>query len=433
MINNKLHAILFVSLLILFFSCSSTPLPKSGSVSVPEDFFGMVHAGERKSSEEYSLLDEMGVEWILATFYWSQMEGKQGEFDFSERDEYVDAAIKNNKKIVAVLAYDTPWLYPDGKTRRNITPDNLPHFLNFVEKVIDHYRDRVDVWEIWNEPNILFWKGTRKDFFALSIATAEKIREIHPEAYIIGGAYWRTPKGFIKAMNKAGGMKNLDGIAFHPYALNPVGSMQVYDKFIKVLDDINFNGPVWITEVGYPTGGWPVIKVHEEKLPSYVVKTIAGAAARDAKVLLWYELFDGYNYGEIPAKKLSLTRITERTYGLTYPDYKRKNGAWAYKLCARFLPGSRYVPELPAWQKKPSNIVSFCFLGGSSGYNTLILWNDRNRLGRAELQLSSQAIIHDISNGKERAFTPNTVLEIGNVPLIITWQGNEIPRLSLKK
>ena len=61
---------IIVTLLSIFvFSCSSTPLPRGGSAVVPEDFFGMGHAGLSNTPEEYRLLDEMGVSWILNTFY----------------------------------------------------------------------------------------------------------------------------------------------------------------------------------------------------------------------------------------------------------------------------------------------------------------------------------------------------------------------------
>jgi len=415
---------LFCVLLSFFaFSCSSTPVPKGGSVIIPEDFFGMVHAGQTRSVEEYMLLDEMGAEWILATFYWDSIEKQKGALDFSGYDDFVDTARENSKKVVAVLAYTTDWLFPGGKGKSYITPENIPYFLHYVEGTVRHFRGRVDAWCIWNEPNYMFWKGSNKDFFLLSKLAAEKIRETDPEAYIIGGAFWRAPAGFIRNMHKAGAMENIDALAFHPYAINPSGSMKVYDKFRKVLEEINYHGPVWITEVGYPTGGWYPTSVSLEELPSHVVKTITGAAARGARTLLWYAFTDSYNEGEAPDANNS-----EQFFGLAYPDFNRKKGAWAYELCARFLPGSRYVPEFAQRENIPTNIVTFCFLEGITGDNTLILWNDKNRSQTVNLSLSAQAFLHDIATGE--TLPAGTVLNVGKQPLFITWQGAEVPRLS---
>jgi hypothetical protein len=388
----------------------------------------MVHAGQTVSAEEYRLLDEMGVTWILRTFNWDRIENQEGIFDFSVYDEYVDAAKQNNKKVLAVLGYEAPWLYPEGKSKKYISPENIPHYLRFVEETVRHFEGRVDVWEIWNEPNISFWKGTAKEFYELTRLTAIKIRETNPDAYILGGVFWRSPESFIKRMHKAGAMENLDGLAFHPYAVNPVGAMRIHDKFLKVLTKINYSGPVWITEIGYPTGGWYPSKTSPEELPSYVIKTITGAAARGTRTLLWYCFFDTYNEHEVPP---NARMDSEEFFGLVYRNYQRKDGAWAYELCARYLPGSRYTPELPLREGIPDSIVSFCFLNGTSGDNTLILWNDKSRVRKVLLRLDAQALLHDISTGISRPLTPGAVLDIGKQPLVITWQGTTRPLLSL--
>jgi hypothetical protein len=199
--------------------------------------------------------------------------------------------------------------------------------------------------------------------------------------------------------------------------------MKLYDNFLKVLSEINYTGPVWVTEVGFPTGGFWPLKIPMESLSTYVVKIIAGAAARGARILMWYEFIDGVDSG---TKTLSI----EAYYGLAYPDYARKNGAWAYELCARYLPGSRYTPEFPVKENIPSNIVSFCFLNGTSGNSTLILWNDRNQSQRMRITLSGTVLLHDISTGISSHIPNETILDIGNQPLFITWQGTGIPRLS---
>jgi hypothetical protein len=271
----------------------------------------------------------------------------------------------------------------------------------------------------------MFWNGSDKDFFELSARAAQKIRETDPDAYILGGAFWRVPGGFIKKMYKAGAMENIDALAFHPYAVNPSGSMKLYDKFLKTLSEINYNGPVWITEVGYPMGGWYPTRVSPEEHPSYVIKTITGAAARGARVLSWYELFDAHNMEDVPPFTLN----SEKFFGLVYPDYSRKNGSWAYELCARFLPGSRYVPDFPRKENIPSNIVTFCFMGGKSGVNTLIVWNDKSRSQKVSLHFSAPALLHDISTGKNSNLPLETVLDVRKEPLFITWHGADVPRL----
>lgn len=415
---------LFVYFSLFIFSCSSTPISRFNSINVPEDIFGIVHAGKTNSQEEYLLLDELGAKWILNTFSWRNIEKEKGKFDFSMYDEYVDTAKKAGKKIVAVLGFEAPWIFPDGNSKKFISPENYHHYLNYVEETVRHYKGRIDVWEIWNEPNILrFWKGSKKVFFELSRLTALKIKEIDPDAHVIGGAFSLAPRGFIKKMHKAGALDDLDGIAFHPYGLNPAFSMRTYDKFLDILSEINYSQPVWITEVGFPTGGWYPTKVSLDGLPSHVIKTISGAAARGARVLLWYEMFDSYKEGDLASD-------SEKYFGLAYSDFRRKEGAWAYELCATFLPGARYEKDYPIKENIPKGIIVMCFLEGHSGNNTLILWNDKICTQKIDLYLPAPAFIYNISTGEKKPLEEKTRLDINKTPLFITWQEEIIPQLS---
>ena len=415
--------------MILFFmfvfSCSTTPLPYGGQVTVPEDFFGIVHASITQTPQEDKLLEEMGCKWILRTFNWHLIETKKDVFDFSFYDSYVDHVREQGIKIIALLGYGTDYS-PNGKSKFYISPEQMPLFLRYVEEIVRHYKGKVDAWCIWNEPNIKFWQGTDSEYYELTKLTAEKIRKTDPDAYIIGGAFWRSPGGFIKKMYKAGGFRDLDALALHPYSINPSDSMKVYDKFKKILSEVNYSGPVWITEVGYPTGGWYPSRVSPDKLAVFVVKTIAGMAARGARNLLWYEMLDEKETGTINIS-------SEKQFGLVNKDFSRKTSSWAYELCARYLSGSRYVPELPQRKDIPSNIISFCFLDGISGINTLILWNDKKQSQNIELNLSSSALLHDIYTGQNTPLPVDAPVNVTNEPLIITWQGTDVPLIAKKR
>jgi len=419
--KNLLAYSLFILLLI---SCTSTPLPSSGQVTIPEDFFGIVHASRTGKEQEEKLLDDMGCVWVLYTFFWHNIEPEKDIFDFTQYDKYVNGSKRQGRKIIGLLGYSTYYLY-NGRSKDYISKKNMPLYLRYVEETVRRYKGQVDVWCIWNEPNITFWDGKDREFYELTKLTTQKIRETDPDAYILGGVFWRSPTSFIKKMYNAGGFNGLDGIAFHPYAVNPSDCMNVIDKFTKTLSDINYSGPVWITEVGYPTGGWYPTKVNQKKYPVFIAKTLTGAAARGARALLWYEIFDRVDVG-----KFSLD--SEKHFGLLNKDLSRKQGSWAFELCARYLPGSRYVPELPQRENVPANIVSFCFLGGVSGNNTLILWNDKINTQKIEVNLPSTALVHDISTGKNTPLPVNSTVNITNKPLIITWQGTDVPRIAEK-
>jgi hypothetical protein len=386
----------------------------------------MVHAGE--TTEEFPLLDELGVSWVLSTFYWSRIEPAPEEWDFTRYDSLVDNCKNHGKKILAVLAYDTPWLYKNGKTRKYISPENLPRYLRFVEETVNRYRGKVDAWEIWNEPNWFFWKGPKKDYFELARVTAQRIRELDPETPVLLGAFWRTPNSFIREMFKYGALENAKAIAFHPYGTTPKAVLKLYDDFLAILEQYHFTGDIWVTEVGYPTGGLYPNKTSENKMPSTVVKTLTGIASRGARAIFWYQFFDPYNQGKSPEPLNS-----EDFFGLIHPDYSKKGGAEAYALCARYLAGTQYRPDLPERTSLPNSVVSFYFQG-QEGRNVLILWNNKNSNITLKVLLPLPGQRHDIVSGLGHEIPQETTIILGNTPEFITWRdeaGEAIPRISL--
>jgi len=165
-----------------------------------------------------------------------------------------------------------------------------------------------------------------------------------------------------------------------------------------------------------------------KKLPSYVIKTIAPAAALGTRAFIWYDFKDSYNYGEYPN-----TLDSELYFGLVYSDFSRKDGAWAYELCARYLPGTQYNPELPLKEGIKSNIVTLCFTGNKSDTNTLIIWNDINIKQKIKVTIPAAITVHDISSADFYSLPNEAIVEISDKPVFITWQGSSIPRISLSK
>ena len=84
-------------------------------------------------------------------------------------------------------------------------------------------------WEVWNEPNIGYWKGTMEEYFALYDYSADAVKKAFPQALIGGptttGPRWNKAADFLKAFlqhcvdgkNYATGKTGapLDYITFH--------------------------------------------------------------------------------------------------------------------------------------------------------------------------------------------------------------------------
>lgn len=407
---------------LLLFSCASIPsqaaLPERQDI--PADFAGLVHAGGTRTRKEYAYLDYLGASWLVNTFYWDSIEVEDGEWDFLSYDAFVDKAKSAGKKILGILAYDSWLIHDDKDTHYYIPPEDLPRFLRYVRETVGHYRGRVDAWCIWNEPNFTFWDGTQGEFFELVRRTADTVREADRGAIILGGAFNRglfgLPEDFIRGLFESGAMEKADAVAFHPYELNPGRSARLYGQFRDIVDDYGFGDKIWVTEVGYPTGGWYPTAVSEKKFPAYVVKTFTLLAAGGAGKVFWYQLFD-------PHRRTRSN--SEDFFGLirSRRDYRSK-GAEAFRLCAQFLSGTAYYPRKLQRKGLPDSLQSFYFEGDGSG--VLILWKEGLGAAAARLTLPGTGHLrHDPVSGEAAPIPAEMLVKVGTMPVFITWRTEE--------
>jgi xylan 1,4-beta-xylosidase len=122
----------------------------------------------------------------------------------------------------------TGWAYP---------PKDYKKWSDLVFQFVGHLRSRYGdaelktwLWEVWNEPDIGYWKGTREEYFQLYDYSVDAVLRAFPAATIGGpdttGPGSSNSAGFLRAFlehcahekNYANGKvgSHLDFISFHP-------------------------------------------------------------------------------------------------------------------------------------------------------------------------------------------------------------------------
>jgi len=400
---------------VLFFSCASSPVNVAPNGRyIPDGFAGVVHAGMSNYDDEYDLINYMGISWILQTFYWGGIESAHGQWNFQGYDAFVDKAAANNVKVIGVLAYDVGWIHENHKARNYISNEQIPYFLDFVRETAEHFKGRVDAWCIWNEPNFHFWTGTDKEFVELSRQAADAIREVDSDVILLAGAFNRNilglPVSFIRRMFESGAMEKVDGIAFHPYELNASRAIRLYEQFRKIVDEYGFGDKIWVTEMGYPTGGIYPTKVPESRFPEMIVKSFAHLASAGARQVLWYQLFD-------PAERKPGN--SEHFFGLTrsLQDHTSK-GAEAFRLCSLYMSGTTCYVLTPQ-DGLPDSMRAFWFRGEDT--SALVIWNERG-FRRINITLPGiNHLNHNIITGNNNPILMENSVRVGLDPVIITY------------
>ena len=201
---------------------------------------------------EFAQIAKAGVTWVRTDFLWGICEPKDGEWDWSVFDDTVAKAEAHGLTLLPILCYDSPvrgkhaWEEPDRWCR-------------FVRETVRRYRRSFRVVEVWNEPNIFFWKPhpDAAQYTALLKETYRVVKEEAPEIEVMIGGMAGVPLDYLEKVYAAGGKDFFDIMNVHPYSwpAPPDGRLDVELKGLKDLMAKHGDAakPIWITEHGWPT------------------------------------------------------------------------------------------------------------------------------------------------------------------------------------
>ncbi|WP_239451826.1 glycoside hydrolase [Frondihabitans sp. PAMC 28766] len=110
------------------------------------------------------------------------------ELGFTPRDLLPDRALAEHTIIDSPTVYSAyeagQWSYP---------PKDLGKWGDLVAALARHSLERYGeaevstwLWELWNEPDIFYWRGTHQEFCDLYEATANAVRSVLPDAKVGG-------------------------------------------------------------------------------------------------------------------------------------------------------------------------------------------------------------------------------------------------------
>ena len=202
-------------------------------------------------AEELDLMKAAGIKWVRMDFTWGYFEPRDGQFRFERYDEVVKACLDRGIDVLPILCYDSPWA--------GYAHANHAAWKRFVRRVVERYADRIRYWEIWNEPNIHFWKPKPdpKQYAAILKLTHKTIKAIDPKLQVMYGGTAGIPLDFIRKTLELGAAKHFDVMAIHPYSYPaPAESSDRLDQLAKLkamLKEFGATDRIWITETGWPT------------------------------------------------------------------------------------------------------------------------------------------------------------------------------------
>ena len=256
-----------------------------------------------------------GFRFIRMDLLWEDTERSKGTYDWTAYDELTSNLEKRGLRAIYILCYSNP-LYEDtvsfketdsGRELKDIgSPqhaESIEAFARWSAAAAKHFRGKNIIWEIWNEPNVSYWRPVPDVslYNALALATAKAVKEADPDARIIGPATSKIPMTFIGAFLASGILDYIDGVSVHPYrdySLSPETAAREYDQLRKLIDRYAPAGkkdiPMISSEWGYASA---TKGVSVKKQAEYAVRMQLANLMNGIPLSIWY---DWKNDGDNP-------------------------------------------------------------------------------------------------------------------------------------
>jgi polysaccharide biosynthesis protein PslG len=302
----------------------------------------------RGHEKDLDLIAAAGFKFIRMDFSWTEIERQKGSYDWSAYDELTAHLDQRGIRAYYIIDYSNP-LYEETVTSKNpITgkdeaslaspqhPAAIEAFARWAAASAGHFHGRHVIWEIWNEPNIFFWrpKPDVGQYTALALATCKAIRQTDPQATLFAPATSELPWPFLESFFKSGALEFLDGVSVHPYRSPrqpPESAARDLQQLRELIDRYAPAGrkekiPIISGEWGYSTH---THGVQLETQADFIVRQQLANLLQGIPISIWY---DWKNDGEDPNEN-------EHNFGTVTPDLKPKPAYLAIKTLTLELSG----------------------------------------------------------------------------------------------
>jgi polysaccharide biosynthesis protein PslG len=282
------------------------------------------------------LMKEAGVGWVRMDFLWQDIEAKQGEFNFAKYDNIVELLIKYDINILGILNYSSPW----ASAKWNQPPEDPALFVNYVSEVVSRYKDKVNYWELWNEPDsATYWEpqDSLKSYCILLKYVYAAAKKANPACKVLNGGL-ANGLSSINHLYDAGGKGYFDILNLHyfesPVNKNGIKAVIAYPKLAYKIMERNGDADklIWLTEIGCPgvsgikpVANWWMGKNPGERQQAEWVKEVYSELLKNKKVekIFWAFFRDTNNHWGNGTDYFGLVRW----------DFSKKSAFTAYQKC----------------------------------------------------------------------------------------------------
>jgi len=234
--------------------------------------------------DDTTMISQAQFQWTRIGTDWESVEPQkadsEADYHWGHIDGSVASAKRNGVKILFVIGGAAKWASSNGKVT-GIPKDKVAqeHWQKVVRAIVKRYKDDVDYFEIWNEPDLAeFYEDSVENYINLYVKPArEEIKAVDPKKMVVGPTLSdlinkpRIPTtAFYKRLKAMNASPLFDIVSHHVYAEDPETLVNEFDKgqyqclwilcvrtrasLFEIFDDAGFKDkPVILSEFGWRT------------------------------------------------------------------------------------------------------------------------------------------------------------------------------------
>jgi hypothetical protein len=346
-----------------------------------------LHPGEVDLRQRLTLMQNAGIKWGRQDFTWRDIERQPGVYDWEPYDELVALCQAHGLLLFGNLAYNPPFHDPR-------TPEGVEAYCALTRAAAKRYRGRIDRWQIWNEPNGGFWKGTAEQYARLLAAAGKAIHEANPDAKVLGLNMAFCDVLWAQTILKAVPYDCFDIACFHPYRppsapeerfdwweldqyvkswhhndldvnypLIRMTFLEQTEELVNVMRQFGPPKPLWITEICWNTHIHPYGTSELRQADLLVRFHVLALASSQIDKVFWWTLKD---VGDRQFDQADMV-------GLVRADLTPKYSYYAYAWMTRMLEGKTLL------RRECFGPEVFAVVFGEEGSDdeTLVAWSTK--------------------------------------------------------
>jgi hypothetical protein len=332
-------------------------------------------------------MQEAGIKWGRQDFTWRRIEREKGRFQWEDYDRLVEMCHEHGILLFGNLAYGPSFHDPT-------TPEGVRAYCDYAKATVKHFAGRVNYWQIWNEPNGGFWKGTPQQYARLLTAAGQAIHEANPGAKVLGLNMAFCDVLWAEKILSLVPYGCFDIACFHPYRvpsapeerfdwweldqyvkswhrhdLTPdyplvhMDFLQQTDELIKVMAKFGKPKPIWITEICWNSHIHPYgsseLRQADMAVRFYV---LAMASGKVEKVFWW-------TFKDTGTRQFDQADMV----GLVRADLTPKYSFYAFAFMTRMLEGKKWVRN----DAFGPEVYAAVFTDEQSSQDTIVAWSTK--------------------------------------------------------